>query len=209
MNNDILMHHGVKGQKWGVRRYQNPDGSLKAEGKKRYSDKEIRQDRDAIRKELESRGSRNLTGDAKKAYEDNKKLEKRINYLLDNYEFDGDDGGGGRTAADRKAGSEYMELNEKYVFNEHIIETQRNKQVAQRLVEKYGDERINQFKTASNVKTGVAVVAVVAAAPVMVAASGVVVVGGAVAAGGYIGYKAIKNKVAKRKESKTNKNKNT
>lgn len=32
-----LAHHGIKGQKWGVRRYQNPDGSLTAEGKKRYN----------------------------------------------------------------------------------------------------------------------------------------------------------------------------
>lgn len=32
-----LQHHGVKGQKWGVRRYQNEDGSLTAAGEKRYS----------------------------------------------------------------------------------------------------------------------------------------------------------------------------
>lgn len=35
-----LYHHGIKGQKWGVRRYQNEDGSLTAAGRKRYSDDE-------------------------------------------------------------------------------------------------------------------------------------------------------------------------
>lgn len=33
---DHFEHHGIKGQKWGVRRYQNSDGSLTAAGKKRY-----------------------------------------------------------------------------------------------------------------------------------------------------------------------------
>ena len=32
-----LYHHGIKGQKWGVRRYQNSDGTLTAEGKRRYA----------------------------------------------------------------------------------------------------------------------------------------------------------------------------
>lgn len=32
----FLSHHGIKGQKWGVRRYQNKDGSLTSAGKKRY-----------------------------------------------------------------------------------------------------------------------------------------------------------------------------
>ncbi len=34
-NTDYLEHHGILGQKWGVRRYQNQDGSLTAAGRKR------------------------------------------------------------------------------------------------------------------------------------------------------------------------------
>ena len=34
----ILIHHGILGQKWGVRRFQNKDGTLTAAGKKRFYD---------------------------------------------------------------------------------------------------------------------------------------------------------------------------
>lgn len=36
-NYDYLEHHGIMGQKWGIRRFQNADGSLTAAGKERYS----------------------------------------------------------------------------------------------------------------------------------------------------------------------------
>lgn len=33
-----LYHHGIKGQKWGIRRYQNSDGTLTEEGLNRYTE---------------------------------------------------------------------------------------------------------------------------------------------------------------------------
>ena len=36
---DFIAHHGIKGQRWGIRRYQNEDGSLTPAGEKRYSGK--------------------------------------------------------------------------------------------------------------------------------------------------------------------------
>lgn len=36
MNNNELIHWGIRGQKWGLRKYQNPDGTLTPEGRIRY-----------------------------------------------------------------------------------------------------------------------------------------------------------------------------
>ena len=46
-----LYHHGIKGQKWGIRRYQNPDGSLTPEGKAKYGTVENFQSEMARKKE--------------------------------------------------------------------------------------------------------------------------------------------------------------
>lgn len=49
-----LYHWGVKGMRWGVRRYQNKDGSLTPAGKKRYSDDPDRQSVDTAKINLRS-----------------------------------------------------------------------------------------------------------------------------------------------------------
>lgn len=47
---DYIQHHGIKGQRWGIRRYQNADGSLKPAGEKHRTLRERRHDRKVYKK---------------------------------------------------------------------------------------------------------------------------------------------------------------
>jgi hypothetical protein len=58
-----LVHHGIKGMKWGVRRYQNADGTLTPEGERRYGRQVRRQERKAIRAYKERAEYRRSTGE--------------------------------------------------------------------------------------------------------------------------------------------------
>lgn len=63
--NNYLAHHGIKGQQWGIRRFQNEDGSLTEEGKARY---------------LNSDGTKNYKKIKKEAAEDAKEYARAKAY---------------------------------------------------------------------------------------------------------------------------------
>ena len=71
IKNNVLGHSGIKGQKWGIRRYQNEDGSLTEEGKKRYGKTEVNFDK----KEKQNTSNKNNKQDKFEKREDESKKE--------------------------------------------------------------------------------------------------------------------------------------
>lgn len=67
----FLAHHGIKGQKWGIRRYQNEDGSLTAAGQARLEKKD---------EKWAKKNSDKITEKAKK--QSGKELDRYANELL-------------------------------------------------------------------------------------------------------------------------------
>lgn len=71
-----LYHHGIRGMKWGVRRYQNKDGSLTPAGKKR---------RDKLESELEKLGGGNKKSTEDGAITRTKSISEMSNKELQEY----------------------------------------------------------------------------------------------------------------------------
>lgn len=166
-----LCHHGIKGQRWGIRRYQNEDGTLTEEGKKRYGSVGLKEvSLNTIEKDREKYKQKLLdsTADIRKA----KKLEDQAIALAKKYDFDPDDGGGGSTKAAQEAGIKYMDLWEEAArlrapyeiggskYNEY------HKLTNDYLTKKYGTYRMNMLKTkdvAPVVAAGVSITALLLA----------------------------------------------
>lgn len=82
-----LAHHGIKGQKWGIRRFQNEDGSLTAAGRRHLERQEIKESKrkakeyeKAINKQQDT--NRRLTGaGANYVFERNVSRKRSEDYL--------------------------------------------------------------------------------------------------------------------------------
>ena len=77
-----LYHHGIMGQKWGRRRFQNEDGSLTEEGKRRYGYDEAKKQYKILSKEnkaLKREGSKHNYFAGRRNTEKLENLNKRIN----------------------------------------------------------------------------------------------------------------------------------
>ena len=74
--NEYLAHYGVKNQKWGVRRYQNPDGSLTEEGKARR--RKTSNTKNIIKKAQEKRASKKAAQKAEDKVQKHENLKKYV-----------------------------------------------------------------------------------------------------------------------------------
>ena len=151
-SDDFLAHHGVKGQKWGVRRYQNEDGSYKPGAEGRYDPETINKKTDKAGREYEKASKKIHSKQAEekrslKAY--NNAAERMNEGLIKEYnsEYDkklGEKAKGHDYFNDKKYIEGYEKLFEK-VFNEEYnklysdeVKNNKNIKKAEKIVSKYG-----------------------------------------------------------------------
>lgn len=91
-HSDFLAHHGTKGQKWGVRRYQNEDGSLTSEGRKHYGVGTSNKSKKEQKAALKAKAKREKAGEREKKKAETtaekvvKDRQRKMEYLRDHPE---------------------------------------------------------------------------------------------------------------------------
>ena len=158
-SNTYLAHYGILGQKWGKR--NGPPYPLDAE------DHSASERKAGWRKSIKNAKYGGLSNKEYKIqsrkkrleYEKNSKINEQIKDLrnraydlAEKYDFDGDDGGGGSTKADEKAGKEYMKIWDQIEYLEQKREDESIKNTEKYFIDKYGQETYsNLVKRRTNI----------------------------------------------------------
>ena len=151
--NDELCHYGIKGQRWGVRRFENYDGTLTPEGMERYYGK-VGKDADVSYKEIKEYRSNTINRLKKtdKRLNKIKKLQDKAYALAKKYDFDHDDGGGGSTKESQKAGEKYMEYWDHIEYLEQEIAKDAVKKGRELTIENFGEKRVSDLEKRDKLK---------------------------------------------------------
>lgn len=155
-----LYHFGIKGQKWGVRRFQNPDGSLTAAGKERYGSLSTKEAKKAIKKDIKRTMKESFeTGKNATIYryasdyaeQRASKYEKKLHNALEN------DPDMIKASTDKKIlKSQAANLSKEAIQERYdAFLKESNKQMDQ-LIKEYGESNVNKikYKTITDKKTG-------------------------------------------------------
>lgn len=152
-----IVHHGIKGQEWGVRRYQHVDGTLTEAGKKRYSSSDTSTDEEKKSKTEEKklseseevvnkviRGDYGNGADRVKALTeagyDYDKIQGLVNKVLAGETINWDD-------VNSDSDEDEVEDDEDNEKTKSKKRVSRGKHASTKLLEEYGDDTIEEFST--------------------------------------------------------------
>lgn len=162
-----LEHHGIKGQKWGDRKYQYADGSLTPEGRLRYGtvgkNKKIKssslnKERKALTEKLTKKNAN---------YIKSQELKKEAEKLASNNDFDGEHGGTSKSS--KTSAKKYLDNYAKSDELRELAISEAKKEANRIMTKKYGTKRMEDLEVKNKSKS-YAIMSSMAAVPIAVIA---------------------------------------
>lgn len=131
-----LMHHGILGQKWGIRRFQNEDGSLTSEGRRRYGVRDYKRERKRLIREgrFNSEASKRLD-----------EIDEEMDRLATRYAFNPLTGDA-KTRSEVEAADKFDKLMRQEAIEMAKLEDQAVEYADRILESKYGKQTIQDLR---------------------------------------------------------------